>query len=95
MNNVYKVLQNAEYGKEYYFGAGGHASIIRRDEKEGWQYIELQDAKDNGYKKLNLKALKDRFECNELTSNSAILMDIKSLQQNENFADLLEFINTK
>lgn len=95
VDNVMVALQKADDEKEYYLGAGQHAAIIRRDVKRGWQYLELQDGNNPGYKKLNITALKNRFACDVSHDAEAILIDTESLKRNAEFLDLLEFINSK
>ena len=95
VDNVMVALRKADDGKEYYLGAGQHAAIIRRDVKRGWQYLELQDGNNPGYKKLNITALKNRFACDVSHDAEAILIDTESLKRNSEFLDLLEFINSK
>lgn len=104
---VKKLLTRVEPGKEYYLATGRHAAIIRRTEK-GYEYLELQSPETkgyplNGFRKLNDKELRDRFECQKTNSIKyigkiearSILIDAESLYNNYEFQSLLGFINTE
>ena len=89
-----------EEGKEYFLATGKHASIIRKNERM-LEYLELQTENNNGFKRLTDKVLKDRFGCQKSHSlygtkykTSNILIDIESLNGNEEFEKMLGFINT-
>ena len=97
---VKELLKTVEEGKEYYLSAGAHASIIRKVEGK-FEYLELQSAIENGFKKLDVNVLKKRFQCKK--SHSAlgekievpnILIDIESLYESQEFEKLLGYINT-
>lgn len=94
------LIKNVAKGKEYYFGTGKHAAIVRRT-NNGLEYLELQEPKENGFKRLTLSELKNRFGCR--TSNSPdgiklmrknILIECSSLGASKDFAHILGFINT-
>ncbi|MEG1880443.1 MAG: hypothetical protein RR145_03895 [Oscillospiraceae bacterium] len=94
------LLHHVEKGKEYYLATGEHAAIIRHTD-EGWQYLELQDKKDNGFKKLTKAVLKSRFGCKkshkthgEKYEAKSILIDTNSLKGNKEFENILGYINT-
>ena len=59
---VTRLLDNTYYDKEYFLITGSHASIIKHTKEAGWQYLELQSSKFNGYKPLNNEVLKNRFK---------------------------------
>ena len=51
MKDTAKILENLEVSnKEYVLLAGKHSAIIRKTEEFGLQYLELQSAKENGWK---------------------------------------------
>ena len=88
--------------KEYMLFTGEHASIIRNNSKYGWQYLELQSPRFNGYKALTYERLKNRFACKANTRKLGIdIGHISSLIPLDNFADSIPFreymgyINTK
>ena len=104
---VKKLLLRVEPGKEYYLATGRHASIIRKTEK-GYEYLELQSPETkgyslNGFRKLNDKELRDRFDCQKTHTlkyigkieAKSILIDAESLYKNSEFQSLLGFINTE
>ncbi|MRI64485.1 hypothetical protein EDM00_10880 [Ornithobacterium rhinotracheale] len=97
---VKKLLANVVSDKEYILITGAHSSVIRKSKEAGWQYLELQAPSDNGYKKLTNNDLKNRFGCKALRTSygqkltaQSILIDIEKLN-NENFKEILGFINT-
>lgn len=96
-----KVLSKVKEGKEYYFGCGEHAAVVRKINGE-IQYLELQQGKDNGYNKLTIGVLKRRFKAQKSHSLGytkmkfpAILIDGDTLQKSSDFINLLPYINTK
>ena len=104
---VKSLLSRVEPGKEYYLATGRHASIIRKMEK-GYEYLELQSPETkghplNGFRKLNDKELRDRFDCQKTHTlknigkieAKSILIDAESLYKNSEFQSLLGFINTE
>lgn len=97
---IKKLIKNMEDGKEYYLATGKHVSIIRKN-GEIFEYLELQTKNDNGFKRLSDKVLKDRFGCQKSHNlygtkyqTPNILIDIESLNGNEEFEKMLGFINT-
>lgn len=87
-------------GKEYILNVGKHAAIIRKAQT-GYEYLELQSDGQNGFKRLTMEALKERFGCTKSTTKTGIkveknnlLIDIDSLNGNEEFERLLGYINT-
>ncbi|MGO5081155.1 phage minor head protein [Oscillospiraceae bacterium LCP25S3_E4] len=97
---VNKLLKTVEIGKDYYLGAGQHASIIRKTEN-GFEYLELQSATNNGFKKLTTEVLKRRFGCKK--SHSVLgnkykvsnqLIECESLGNSKKFKEVLGYINT-
>ena len=97
---VKELLTFAKKDKEYYLATGGHAAIIRKTNK-GFEYLELQTEDKNGFKKLDKTALKSRFGCQTSHTVSglklepaSILIDVDSCKNNEEFKNLLGYINT-
>ncbi len=97
---VKELLTFAKEDKEYYLATGGHAAIIRKTNKS-FEYLELQTEDKNGFKKLDKTALKSRFGCQTSHTVSglklepaSILIDVDSCKNNEEFKNLLGYINT-
>lgn len=99
---AHTVLGKSEIGKEYYFACGRHAAVIRRLAQNDFQYLELQDdGKSNGFKHLDDSVLKWRFSAKKSHTRSGIkiepptiLIDIRTLETNNIFINLMEYINT-
>ena len=90
-----QLMQNMEVGKEYYLATGLHASIVRKSE-DGYEFLELQSAKNNGWQTLDDDILKNRFGCeteNE-SENPNFLIEVSSLGKSTEFCNILGFINT-
>lgn len=99
---VSRLTQNMIKDKEYYLATGKHAAIIRKTTKR-LEFLELQDYEHlNGYKELNDKVLKERFNCKKThtikyigkVAAQSFLIDVDSLKNNEEFKKILGFINT-
>ena len=97
---VKELLTFVKEKKEYYLATGKHAAIIRKGDK-GFEYLELQSATENGFKKLDSSVLKTRFKCQTSYSISGIkfeksnvLIDVDSCKNSEEFKNLLGYINT-
>ena len=95
-----KLITNMEEKKEYYLAIGRHAAIIRKIEK-GYEYLELQSAKYNGFKTFDMNVLKNRFGCQKSYRRAgmtlappSMLIDIDTLKDNKEFNQMLGFINT-
>lgn len=95
-----KLIANIEEKKEYYLAIGRHVAIIRKIEK-GYEYLELQSAKYNGFKTFDMTVLKNRFGCQKSYRRAGItlappsmLIDIDTLKDNKEFNQMLGFINT-
>ena len=88
-----------EEGKQYYFLAGRHAAIVRK-EGENYQYMELQTVSKNGWTNFNGNpgyTLYNRFGCrksNRGIMERATMVDIEDFRGSEDFFDLLGYINT-
>lgn len=101
-----EVLRGLEPNKEYYLATGRHAAIVRRIGNE-FQYLELQSAYKNGWKSFNTygsaaTTLHERFGCRKtvdrsfgrIWEKSVVLMDVDSFAGNDEFEELLGYINT-
>lgn len=100
------VLKNLERNKEYYLATGKHAAIVRKLDT-GYQYLELQSKYQNGWMPFErygsmATTLNKRFGCRKTVDKSfgyvwertVILMDVDSFKDNEEFEQLLGYINT-
>lgn len=101
-----EVLKNLELNKEYYLATGKHAAIVRKLDT-GYQYLELQSKYQNGWMPFErygsmAATLNKRFGCRKTVDKSfgyvwertVILMDVDSFKDNEEFEQLLGYINT-
>ena len=94
-----KLLKKVETGKEYYFYCGRHAAIVRKTEDGVLQYLELQSSMNNGWTNFNGNpryTLSTRFGCrgSEGRDIDAVMIDIEAFKDNEEFRDILGYINT-
>jgi hypothetical protein len=94
-------MQQMEVGKEYELAVGRHASIVRRLKDGTFEYLELQSANVNGFKKFESNTLRRRFGCQcSHTSHKQkyqilnCLIDIATLGKNKEFIELMRYINT-
>ena len=100
------VLKNLELNKEYYLATGKHAAIVRKLDT-GYQYLELQSKYQNGWMPFErygsmATTPNKRFGCRKTVDKSfgyvwertVILMDVDSFKDNEEFEQLLGYINT-
>lgn len=95
-----RLVAKAEVGKEYLLCVGRHAAIVRKHPEEGWQYLELQSPTSNGYQRLTVQALKNRFGCQkshtlfkEKLEVRSSMIDIEQLK-GDDFKEILSYINT-
>lgn len=95
------LLKTLEEGKEYYLATGSHAAIVRKVESK-YQFLELQSAKENGFKQLTTDVLKHRFKCKQTHSiqgmkfkTKNILMEVDSFKNNEEFEEIMGYVNTQ
>ena len=94
--------ENKDKDKEYMLMTGKHASIIRNSSKYGWQYLELQSSRSNGYKALSNERLKNRFGCSVNNSKcysdvgiSSFLVPLDNFTDSITFREYMGYINTK
>ena len=94
-----RLLQQVEQGREYYFVCGRHASIVRRNEDNVLQYLELQSSTRSGWTDFNANprhTLSTRFGCRNTAGRdvTGFMVDVESFQDNEEFMEILGYINT-
>ena len=98
-SNAHQLLSNVKEGKEYYFTCGSHAAIVRKG-ANGFEYLELQSRKYNGFHPLTDEALKNRFRAKKSHSTFGIKYELEEclidvdLFKSETFRKLLGYINT-
>ena len=100
--NAHGLLKNVEPGKEYFFTCGKHAAIVRKSET-GYDYLEMQSGyRENTWYALTDSELKRRFGAQKAHTVAGmkyevqeVMIDIDTLQGNQQFANILEFINTE
>lgn len=101
---VHELFKHMEDGKEYILFTGQHGSVIRQVNGTR-EYLELQCGNTtgytNGYHTLDDNALKWRFACKKSHSSygmkyekTNLLIDIDSLMGNNDFVEILGYINT-
>jgi hypothetical protein len=101
-SNAHKLLKFVQDGKEYYFTAGKHAAIVRKS-ATGIEYLEMQSGiRPNTWYDLTDTELKRRFGCQKRHTTFGMaydveecIFDVKSVNGNKDFEELLEFINTE
>lgn len=95
INCANELMKSMDPGKDYYLATGQHASIVRKAD-DGYQYLELQSAHNNGWKTLDDNALQNRFGCasDNQYEYPNYLIDVDSLGNSAEFRDILGYINT-
>lgn len=106
ISGTMQVLNTLELNKEYYLAVGKHAAIVRRIES-GVEYLELQSKIQNGWMSFDrygsmAATLNKRFGCRKTVDKqfgkvwekSVVLMDVDSFKDNDEFRELLGYINT-
>lgn len=95
-----ELLKDVVEGHEYYLSTGQHVAVVKKEDGH-YQYLELQSPKDNGWHRLTNDVLKKRFGCKkshriagEKLEASSQLFDLGNAKGNDEFADLLGYINT-
>lgn len=98
--NAKQLLANVEAGKEYYFTCGSHAAMVRKT-SEGFEYLELQSSRQNGWKKLDNDVLRYRFGAKRSHSTyghkyngTDCIIEVEKLAEDKEFKKLLGYINT-
>ena len=93
---AHDLMSQMEEGKQYYFAVGRHAAIVRRT-KTGFEFLELQSEKDNGFHPLTDNELRYRFGCRKKAgqhSMGGFLIDVAKLAKSPDFIEMLKYINT-
>lgn len=97
---VGELIKSMVEGKEYILGTGQHSAIIKKV-GSGYEYLELQSERYNGFHPLNNDMLKWRFGCKKshtLMGNKvalhSTLIDVESLAKSPDFPEVLKYINT-
>lgn len=95
------LMQQMEVGKEYELAVGRHAAIVRKLKNGTCEFLELQSAGTNGFKKFESDTLQRRFGCQYSHTSHGVkyqilncLIDISTLGQNKEFIELMRYINT-
>ena len=96
--NGKNILNKLEKGKEYYLSVGRHAAIVKKNENDVLQYLELQSLTNNGWHDFTFKSndtLKYRFGCSKSSRyiETAYATDISQLT-GDDFRTILGYINT-
>ena len=100
------MLSRLEEGKEYYFGAGRHAAIVRRTEKST-EYLELQTQMCNGWHSFDeygstKETLNKRFGCRKTVrkrygtqiESDVFIAEVDAFKDSEDFREILGYLNT-
>lgn len=109
-DEIEAIIEGLEYGKEYYLAAGKHAAIVRKTEKgaeflelqseteSGWTSFNKCGSTYN--------TLVERFKCRKTVDSmkvggkkyvlwkDEILIEVDSIKDNDEFRELLGYINT-
>lgn len=90
-----KLLATMTEGKEYILITGGHAAVVRKT-AGGYEYLELQSATSNGYKKLDDDVLKHRFSARKRTqyTSSTFLIELDKFKEISDLRAMLGYVNT-
>lgn len=95
-----KALESLEDGVEYCMGMGQHRAIIKKVDGINY-FLELQEGSDSGFKRFEAKTLKERFGVQtartlnkKVLEQEVIAIRIDSLYDNDDFRELLGYINT-
>lgn len=93
-----QLLRGIDPDREYILAVGEHAAVVRKDGKNSYQYLEMQNGRDeeNGWHKLNSKALHDRFgtKTSKKRYYEARLYDVDIPEDDNEFAYYMGYLNT-
>lgn len=97
-----ELVTHVKTNKEYLLHIGRHCSVIRRNDKNILEYLELQSPLKNGYVEFKTDTLKNRFGCRKSHSTlgtkynvDSLLVNIDDIKVNKKgFGEVLGFINT-
>lgn len=95
-----KLLGNVKSGSEYFFSVGKLSAVVRRN-GDRYEFLEMQQSRNNKWFTLDNSALRDRFKAVKKnvekgveSINYGFLMSFDDLRNNERFEYILQFINT-
>ena len=102
-----KIIKELQVDKEYYLAVGKHAAIIKNTDK-GVMYLELQSSRENGWKyfasdgRTTSETLMKRFgarktvdrQFGKVWEKEVVIAEVDSFKDNEEFRDILGYINT-
>lgn len=94
--STHSLIDSIPSGKEYYLATGQHAAIVRNNNGQ-MQYLELQHPSNgNGWHDLDDNVLIKRFgaSTNHTVPFSSFLIEVDSLSNNQEFLNILGYINT-
>ena len=94
-----QLLKRVQTGKQYWFACGRHAAIVTRDNGGKLQYLEMQSARDSGWKYFDGNArftLSDRFGAPSAKYVDAVsyMFEVESVKDSPEFAMILGYLNT-
>lgn len=96
IETTHRLIDNLPAGKEYYLATGQHAAVVRNNNGQ-MQYLELQHPSNgNGWHDLDDYVLVNRFGAspNHMVPFSSHLIEVDSLANNQEFLNILGYINT-
>ena len=96
LETTHNLIDTIPSGKEFYFATGQHAAIVRNNNGQ-MQYLELQHPSNgNGWHDLDDYVLMNRFGAspNHTVPFSSHLIEVDSLANNQEFLNILGYINT-
>lgn len=84
----------------YFLSIGQHSAVVRRN-GDRYEFLEMQQSRNNKWFTLDNSALRDRFKAVKKnvekgveSINYGFLMSFDDLRNNERFEYILQFINT-
>lgn len=96
-----EIIKQLQEGREYILSTGSHAAVIRQIDGK-WNYLELQSENENGFHRLTTDLLRARFGARKSHTvagrkyeKTTLAIDIDSLIGNNNFEDILGYLNTQ
>lgn len=92
------LLKEMDPDREYILSVGYHSAVVRKDGKNSYQYLEMQNGSGgkNGWHKLNAKSLHDRFgaKTSKKWREDAYLFDVDIPSDDNEFAYYMGYLNT-
>lgn len=95
-----EIIKQLQSDRDYYFATASHAAIIRQIDGQ-WNYLELQSEINNGFHRLTTDTLRSRFGARKSHTvagqkyeKTTLAFDIETLMRNNEFEDLLGYLNT-